>query len=459
MLERLKFRKISWKLTLIYAFIFSAVLVALNAGTLFGVRFFLIQQAKNQVQNSSRITLNSITSPGEKINLSDPELLSESNSNSELNIRISDSSGKAINSSGRFGVENILPTSYIGKLKVLELKDEHLVMKNDLIIVQGETVGYLQVAYNMQKEYDFVKLLLILIAFADFIGIVISILAGFIISRRILKPIDQMTKSAKKISITDLKSRIDVGHTDDELSRLAITFNEMIERLQQSFEKQSRFVSDASHELRTPIAIIQGYAGLIDRWGKNDLNVLEESIAAICNETESMTSLIERLLFLARGDNNSLKLQKENIDIGNIIEEVIEESRLIAPNHHLDCKMDGKLELYADRKLIKQMLRALIDNSIKYTLDGGSINISASVRQKDIIIVVSDTGIGIPNNELSQIFDRFYMVDKARSKEKGGSGLGLSIVKWIVEAHQGTINIESTQHKGTSIFIHVPVNK
>jgi len=457
MLERLLPRKISWRLTLFYAFIFSAVLITLNAGTLIGVRFFLIKQAKSQVMSSSRTTMHMITEPEDHVDLSDPDLLSEANSNSEINIKISDINGKIINTSGKFGTDNFDATSKPGTLQVIELKDSHLVIKNDPVIVQGKTIAYLQVAYNMHSEYVFVTLLFILLAIADSIGIVFSILAGYLISKRILKPIDKITKAAKSISIKDLKNRIDVGNSDDELSRLAITFNEMIERLQQAFEKQNRFVSDASHELRTPVAIIQGYTEIIDRWGKNDPNVLDESILAIGNETESMTALIERLLFLARGDSERIKLQKENFDLGAVIEEVSIESRLIAKSHKIDCKIDGTIKLDADKKLIKQMLRALIDNAIKYSPDGGSIEIDALVRQNQVSIFVKDTGIGIPGNDLPHIFDRFYRVDKARSKEKGGNGLGLSIVKYIVESHKGTINIESKIDKGTTVHIQLPM--
>lgn len=456
MLERLLPRKISWKLTLYYAFIFSAVLITLNAGTLLGVRFFLIKQAKSQVEGSSLTTMHMITEPEDHVDLSDPDLLSEAHSNSEINIGIFDLSGKTINTSGKFGIDKSSATSQIGTLQVIELGDSHFVVKNDFIIVQGKKVAYLQVTYDMHKEYIFITLLFMLLATADSIGIVISVLVGFLISKRILKPIDKITRAAKLISIRDLKNRIDVGQGDDELSRLAITFNEMIGRLQQSFEKQNRFVSDASHELRTPISIIQGYSEIIDRWGKNDPKVLDESIAAISNETESMTSLIERLLFLARGDSDSIKLQKENIDLGSVIEQVVIESRLIAPSHNIECKVNGKIKFYADKKLLKQMLRALIDNSIKFTPEEGSIEIDAFATQNHVLIAVKDTGIGITDDNLPHIFDRFYRVDKARSKENGGSGLGLSIVKWIVEAHQGTVNIESKQNKGTTVNIQLP---
>lgn len=459
MLKRLKLRKISWKITILYALIFSAILILLNAGTLFGVRFYLIQQAKSQVESISKTILSHTSEPEEKSDLYDPEFISSNTANAEIYIRVTDTKGKTINSSGRFPVNQLSAATQLGKLQVFEASGNHFVIRNDCIVVNGKTFAYLQVVYDMHREYAFVKLLFIFTAVADSLGVIFSILAGYLISKRILKPIDKMTKTAKEISIADLNRRIEVGRTDDELSRLAVTFNDMIDRLQQSFERQNRFVSDASHELRTPISIIQGYAGLIDRWGKDERSVLEESITAIRKETENMTVLIERLLFLARGDSESIKLQKEEMDLGPFIEEVIYESRLIAPEHHINGKVDGKISIKADRKLIKQMLRALMDNGIKYTPEGGSVKIHAAKKQNKIEITVVDSGIGIPEEDLPHIFERFYRVDKSRSREEGGSGLGLSIVKWIVEIHLGTIHVNSEQGKGTMITIALPANE
>ena len=455
----IKLKKISWKLTIIYATIFSLVLILLNAGILYGVKFFLVQQSINQVESTSNMMAEKIAeTPGNQAALADPELLDEAQLNSDINIVVANPDGTVVNSSNNFNINGPDIISDIGKIRKFEIGETHFVVKNNRITHEGKVKAYLQVVKNMEKDYAFIKLLLVLMAISDFLGIVISVLAGFIISRKMLKPIDKITKTAKEISISDLSGRIDVGDADDELARLAITFNEMIQRLKISFEKQNQFVSDASHELRTPISVIQGYAGLIDRWGKDDKNVLQESIQAIKNETVSMTELVEKLLFLARGDIGRPKLNKEKFSLSELTEEIIKESGLIAPDHNLNCKIDDKLELYADKRLIKQMLRALVDNSVKFTPKSGEISISAESMPNRIKITVSDTGIGIPKEEINSIFDRFYRVDKARTKELGGSGLGLSIVKWIVDSHGGDIHAKSIVDKGTSMIITLPVS-
>lgn len=456
MLNGFKLRKISWKLTFIYAFIFSVVLVVLNAGTLVAVRYYLIRQAETQVIDSSQITMNSVSSSEERFDLFDPELLRQAQAISEIDIKITDIHGKTLLSSGKFSIGFENTAADIGRLTVLESNDKHLVIDRAYILHQGKKVGILQVVYNMRKEYDFIKLLFILMLLADILGIVLSFLSGLFVSKQMLKPIDKMTKTARNITINDLENRIDVGSSDDELSRLAMTFNDMIGRLQESFEKQNRFVSDASHELRTPITIIKGYADLIEEWAKDDPQILAESVVAIRKEINGMTRLIKELLFLARGDSGKLHLQKEKIDLSALVEDVAEESRMIAPERQFKSNVRDKVELYADKRLIKQMLRALVDNSVKYTKEDGIIEFGAASLQNGVTISVTDNGIGIPKDDVPHLFDRFYRVDKARAKEKGGSGLGLSIVKWIVEIHGGAVKIESTKNIGTTVVVLFP---
>ena len=449
-------RKLSWQLTLIYAALFSAVLIALNAGTLLGVRYYMVEQAKEQVRSSTANTLNKFSANAGSVNLSDSAYLGETRTGSAVNITVADPSGKQINSSNRTLNGFSEPFDNTDKILVFESQDRHFIVENSRIMESGRLIGYLQISYDMHTEYHFIKLLFAFMAFADLLGVVLAVLTGSLLSKRVLKPIDVLTNTARKISGSDLSQRVNVGPADDELSRLAVTFNEMIERLQVSFEKQNRFVSDASHELRTPIAIIKGYADLIGQWAKDDPKVLEESVVAIRKEANGMTGLIEQLLFLARGDSGKLKLQKKDFTVSHFLFEIIEESKLIAPNHQFKKMAPENLRIYADRKLLKQALRALVDNAVKYSPEGGIICLDASENREETTIRVTDTGIGIAKSEQPKIFGRFYRVDQDRSREKGGNGLGLAIVKLIVDAHQGNITVKSEKDKGTSIAIHLP---
>lgn len=452
----LKFRRISWRITFTYAVVFSAVVILLNFLVLYGVRFYLREQAISQVNAIGKNIKSKILGIGEEQkDIYDEELINDAVINSDINIKIADSNGRILNQSSNFAPHvNIMANP--NRVMIVENEERHLIVKNFVISNDSRIIGYVQVAKNMNREYSFLKLLFMVLLIADAIGMITSVITGFSISQKILRPIQEITNTAKIITATDLNVKINVGEVDDELSNLAKTFNEMIERLKISFEKQNQFVSDASHELRTPLSVINGYINLIDRWGKNDKEVLQESIEAIKNEVKYMTELVERLLFLARGDSGVIKLQKEVFSLNELIKEVIKETELLCQDRILNYNIQEQINIFADRKLIKQMLRAIVDNSIKFTQQMGIINISATKIFDKVKIVIEDNGIGIPQEEIPKIFDRFYRVDKVRSRSAGGSGLGLSIVKWIVEAHGGSISIESDVGKGTKVIVLLP---
>lgn len=451
-----KFTKISIKLTIIYAFLFSCVLLLLNASILYGIKYYLTTQAGQQVEDIGRTLTSKVNEQHVGINdLHDKDFFDDISTTDNIYMRILDVNGASINASGRFSYLVPVKEPY-SRIMYMEVDEKHITYEN-IKLIKGGSPLYIQVIKDMDNEYDFLNILFILMAAADAIGILLSIGTGFILSKRMLKPIDNITKTAQSISINNLKTRIEVKGPDDELNRLTKTFNNMIDRLQDSFERQVQFVSDASHELRTPISVIQGYADLLDRWGKDDRAVLDESVTAIKNETESMTSLVEKLLFLARGDSGTQRLEKEEFWLNEVIEEVIKESRLIADKHKIVNTQNDAISIYADRKMIKQMLRIFIDNSIKFTPEQGEIRIDSVNQGSTVKITIEDTGVGIPEKDIPKIFDRFFRVDKARAREKGGSGLGLSIARWIIDAHRGKVSVESSIGKGTKINITIPV--
>ncbi|QOX65884.1 sensor histidine kinase [Anoxybacterium hadale] len=300
--------------------------------------------------------------------------------------------------------------------------------------------------------------------------------------RRILRPLLVMTKQAQNLSAsaagdlqanemkrlrelagtisnidaTKLDKRLSVDGTQNELKDLANAINSMLNRIDEAYRSQVRFVSDASHELRTPISVIQGYANLLDRWGKNDQATLQEAIDAIKSEAESMKDLIEQLLFLARGDNETLHLDLEVFNCSEMIEEIFKETQLIDTLHTFRMKNDTLAFVNADRQLLKQAMRILIENSIKYTPANGEIVVSIADDLDLIRISVQDNGIGIDPENLPYIFDRFYRSDESRARKTGGSGLGLAIMKWIIDRHGGTIEVISRKDIGTRTTILLP---
>lgn len=289
------------------------------------------------------------------------------------------------------------------------------------------------------------------------LGLILIIIIGARASKKLLSPIDTMTKMVKKISINQLDERLDVSGSKDELKDLAQTFNDTLNRLQKSIELQNQFVSDASHELRTPISVIQGYANLLDRWGKDDPKILEESISSIKSEAEAMKSLVEKLLFLARGDKNTQKIEKSEFLLNQIIDEVIRETSMIDKTHHLYNNFNDEFLIYADKNLLKEAIRIFVDNSIKYTPEGGNITLDSIKKSNSALITIKDTGIGISKVDIPNIFNRFYRADKSRTKSSGGTGLGLSIAKWIIDNHHGLIDVASKEDEGTTIVIQLPL--
>lgn len=255
-----------------------------------------------------------------------------------------------------------------------------------------------------------------------------------------------------KISPISSSERINMG--DTELKGLEDAINKLIDKMQESYRQQARFVSDASHELRTPIAVIQGYANMLDRWGKNDESVLEESIVAIKTESENMKNLVEQLLFLARGVNGKTQLSKTRFSLNNMIKEVLEESKMIDDKHSYDYIEFGEVEVLADSGLLKQTARILVENSVKYTDAGGNITLKVGKNDNDeAYFSVQDDGIGMDVNDVPHIFERFFRADTARVRKDGGTGLGLSIAKWIVDNHKGYFTVISRKGIGTRITV------
>lgn len=317
-------------------------------------------------------------------------------------------------------------------------------------------VSYIQLSRPIVAEGIYVLLLLAALLLYIMVAIALTIARGAKGMKKMLLPIYTMTNTAKTISAGALQTRLAAGGSYDELKDMAETFNEMLDRLEAAYNQQQQFVSDASHELRTPIAVIQGYANLLQRWGKTEQAVLEESLTAIQHEAEHMKNLVNQLLFMARADKNTQQINKSLFRVDELICEVIREFQMIDSNHYISSAADTNMSLMADRTLIKQAVRICMENSVKFTPEGGTITISSSWQDGWAVIRITDTGMGISADDLPYIFNRFYKADKSRTRESSGTGLGLSIAKWIVEKHDGSIRAHSQPGNGTRMEIALP---
>ena len=276
------------------------------------------------------------------------------------------------------------------------------------------------------------------------------------LNRRVLKPITDMAQTAAALSANNLSDRISVDGAKNELRDLALVINDMLDRIELSYNSQKQFVSDASHELRTPIAVIQGYVSMLERWGKTDKEVLDEGIAAIAQEAAAMKELVERLLFLARHDKKTLMLEMEVFDPLEVMSEIHREAKMLSTQHHFELSPAHNASINGDKDMIKQLMRILLDNAIKYTPEGGSITLGCRRDGKNVVLTVTDTGAGIAAEELPKVFDRFYRCDEARKAQSSGHGLGLSIARIIVVAHGGKLKVRSKVGAGTTFSVILP---
>ncbi len=294
--------------------------------------------------------------------------------------------------------------------------------------------------------------------------------------RRYLKPIDDIAQVTESISshgfdeskFHSLETAIDhlggvspdeLLHTgDSDLAGLETAVNNLIARMHAGYRQQVRFVDDASHELRTPIAVIQGYADMLSRWGKTDEKVLSESIRAIQTEAAHMKTLVEQLLFLARGDAGRQELNMRPLDLAALTREVWEESRMIDEGHEYAQDAPEPVPVRGDEALLKQAVRILVDNARKYSPPDSRITLRAYSDGTNACADVQDNGVGISAADAPQIFDRFFRGDGARTADSGGSGLGLSIARWIVTRHGGHFQVRSYEGVGTRMTIVLPLS-
>ena len=275
-------------------------------------------------------------------------------------------------------------------------------------------------------------------------------------NKRIFLPIHDLTEMAKNLTVNNLHSeRLPVQGMEKELRELTQVVNEMLDRLEVSYESQKQFVSNASHELRTPIAVIQGYSRMLSRWGATDPEILKEAVEAIGEESKAMQELVEKLLFLSRHDRKTLKVQKEWFSMGEVVEDMVKETRMVTTNREIKARLIQNVSVYGDDQLLKQAIRVLIDNAIKYSEDGDTITIGCENKNGNCVLTVEDTGRGMKKEDVDHMFERFYRSDDIRGKIEG-HGLGLSIARLIILAHAGTIKIRTQYTVGTSFTITIP---
>ena len=344
-------------------------------------------------------------------------------------------------------------TEFMGKDVLLRIWTEKVSVGGQSYLIQS--------AFEMDDFYealhDFALLLFISIPSL----LVCAAAGGYWISTRALAPVDQITQTARTISAQNLSSRLVVPNTGDELQRLSETLNGMLERLEAAFKKITQFTADASHELRTPVAVMRTRAELSLRKARS-AEEYRDVISEVLTELEKTSGLIEQLMFLARADSGAESLHFSATNVTEVLREACHQGSALAEAKQIAFQEDisgDSMWIQGDASSLRRLFLILIDNAVKYTPASGKVEVSLHRNNGFAVAEVRDTGIGIAETDLPNVFERFYRADKARTRESGGVGLGLSIGRWITEVHSGTIEVQSSPGHGSIFQVRLPIAK
>ena len=374
-----------------------------------------------------------------------------------LTLRVLSEEGEVLQAIGRFSLIALPVSQSLSRPELQTVPEGNEIDRIRVytlpIVEYDRVLGWVQTLQSLGDTEEYLDQL----RTALFIGIgVLSLLAGFagyFLAARALAPIDKITSTARRISTKDLSARLNLPDNGDEVSRLANTFDEMLARIESGFARERQFTADASHELRTPLTVMQTILDFV-REGERPALEYRQALDDLAEETDRLQGLVEDLLQLARSERG-LKLYREEIDLALLLADVADSLSPLAENKHLrlTCDLPPSLVLSGDTDQLIRLIVNLLDNAIKYT-EHGTITLSARLVERYAVIEVTDTGIGIPPEHLPHIFERFYTIDSSRSSRR--MGLGLSIARQIVQAHEGRIEVQSETGRGTRFTVYLP---
>lgn len=465
---------IKWKLTIWYGAMLALILVVFSSGVYIYFQNGLQKSIDAKLQSIAQVLSSSMTESHNQSVFGNFERYLE-------NVLGRKPKGKfvqIIDTSGKIGAKmndietGTVPASFNSLEKALkgEIVYETIgerrprlrmitvpIMENKESKDNKKVTGIIQVGTSLEDFDETMTKLLIILVIGIPASLFATVLLGYFMAKKTLKPVDQIRKAAVKISSTNLDERIDVKGRKDELSRLAETFNAMINRLKESFARINQFSLDVSHELKTPLTILKGETEVALRKDR-DKEEYKRLLVSSLEEVDRMTKIIDDLLLLSKSDPKNVRLNLEDISLKDLIVEICLDMQIFAEKKGIDLSMGdlGDVRIMGDELKLRRMLLNIVENGIKYTQSGGKVVVSSSVDDGHVRIDVQDNGAGIAKEDINYVFDRFYQADRSRKRE-GGSGLGLSISKWIAEAHKGTIHVESQPMSGSLFSIKLPI--
>ena len=454
---------IRWKLALGSAILLFLLIVLYNSVQYFAINQWINSRERNVLQSKTAAIQGYFLEKEEAIGAEDQEnsiaFLEKINEQGQM-IRIIRKDGKSI----LMVTEGIAPERFapqfvpMPQMTEVHQGEDHLLISRTPLMIDHFS-GTIEIVRNIEAIDQVLNFILTVMIAGGGAAIVLSVLGGMVVSRQLLTPIKDLTDTMRKVEEKGLHERVQVYETKDELSELATMFNTMMDKLEYSFRQQKQFVEDASHELRTPIAIVEGHLSLLMRWGKSDPQVLQNSLTASLQETKRLKHLVQDLLAVSQAEAPLTASSIEEILPVPIIKQIIRNLALIYADFQFSIEM-GTLEevrIGITANDLEQVILVLLDNAVKYSTTSKRIDIYGYLKKQYACIAIKDYGLGINQSDIPHIFDRFYRVDKARSRQQGGSGLGLAIANRLVQKYHGVIAVQSESGAGTTFIIKLPL--
>ncbi|GIP14921.1 sensor histidine kinase YkoH [Paenibacillus montaniterrae] len=446
------------RFTLFTIFWLILILIFFNIFVYFYVIKITTESEEEIIANKVKLLLeNPRIQSGRGLNSAD--LLNEYYNANEM-IRIISPNNRVVNITGSNEILLELPAEYstYQNSGMYTKSGERIIYSRVPLFEDGQVIAMLEVTRILDELDDYLQILIAALSVTSGGAILFAIFGTYWFTSRLTEPISQMVTTMREIDRSGKLRKIELGEREEsaELQQLIRAFNQMIDRLDRTFERQKFFIADASHELKTPLTVISSYANMLKRWGADDENVRKEAIDSIARETTRLQSLTKSMLTLAEAEQEDW-LTLESFDVVPVIEEIATMMETTFQRSIRVKAFSHNVRMVGDKDKIQQLLVILIDNAIKYSKE--PIDISVALSKGIVRIEVKDKGIGIPENEIPHLFERFYRVDGARARTTGGVGLGLAIAKRIIDLHEGKVEVFSLLNLGTTITLQFKQRK
>ncbi|MDR3600442.1 MAG: HAMP domain-containing sensor histidine kinase [Desulfosporosinus sp.] len=442
---------LAWQITLWYILLLLLTVLILSALTYWGNSQALHKEEQQVLESTVTRVLGVLDDQmeGQVVDIRDPKTL-KGNVPKRVTIQLTSLQGTVLQKAG--DLRDQLPVEQQAGPEIRVLNDEDVYYMARPIMSVGKQIGTLQALIDLEDVELAETVFLRQLFWLGGSALLLAAIGGFILSRQVLAPLAELNREISLLTANDLNRRLPLRGNGDELDLLGQTFNHMLQRLEVSFKQQKTFVANASHELRTPLMVIRGHADILQRWGAEDPVIVRDSATVMVDETKMMTKLVENLLTLAREE-----LQLTLVPL-NLSELIIESARGLPFLRSFEVKYDllPDIEIKGDELYLRQLIRIILENAGKYVPLGGRIRVFLQSVEDTVRLIIEDNGPGFPPDALELIFNRFYRVDEARSRNIPGHGLGLSIAKRIVEAHGGRIWAENLEPQGARFCVEFP---